>query len=248
MKITTVLSAVNYNDKYIRFVPLFIHQWKSIFPELNIVIVFIGNKIPSCLQPYKSNIVLFPEIEGITSAYVAQTIRLLYPAILGKEETTIITDIDMLPGRNIDYYTTKIKDIADDTFVSMRPLSVVGQNEIAMCYNIARTDIWASMFKVYSKEDIVQFLTKNWAGGNGLHGSYGWTQDQHILYRFVHTNSVKSIILNDLYMKRLDFVHHGYDKHKFISELQNPLYSDAHMYADACTWSWNDVCELVKHI
>ena len=248
MKITTVLTALNYNDKYIRFVPLFIRQWKLVFPEIKVVIVFIGNKIPLCLRNYKDNIVLFDEIEGLSSVYIAQTIRLLYPALLPVDETVLITDIDMLPGMNKDYYTTKIEHISNNVFVSMRPLSSVSANEIAMCYNVARTDIWAKIFNVHSKDDIVQFLIRHWSGGNGLHGSDGWTQDQHILYTFFHMNNVEAIILNDSYMKRLDFDQHRYDKQKFVEKIRDPTYSDVHLYADVCNWSWSDICELVKHI
>ena len=98
MKITTVLAALNDNPKYTRFVPGFVRTWRRLYPDFRVRIVFIGNTLPKELEPFREWIELFPEIPGVSTVYTAQTIRLLYPALLDPSEVTVITDIDMLPA------------------------------------------------------------------------------------------------------------------------------------------------------
>ena len=96
MKITTVLTAVNNNPKYTRFIPLFIFRWNVLYPGIRIKIIFIGNSIPRQYTKYSEYFELFPEIKAVNSVYIAQTIRLLYPALLGPNETVVITEIEAI--------------------------------------------------------------------------------------------------------------------------------------------------------
>lgn len=237
MKLTTVLTAVNNSPKYTRFIPVFIRTWKRLFPELKVRIVFIGDAIPPEFAEYSEHIICFPEIPSISSVYVAQTIRILYPAILPENEVTLITDIDMLPG-SCDYYTKKIANAHDDSFVVMRPKTCgVGPGELAICYNAASTNTWQSVFSVRSLDDVCAFLTKNYnTKTDGRHGGVGWCTDQYLLHDFAgkHPNTV---ILDDRMLRRLDFVHHRYNLDTFRRMLYSQSYSDAHLYADGCPWT-----------
>jgi hypothetical protein len=241
MKLTTVLTAVNNNPKYTRFIPVFIHQWKHLFPEMNIKIVFIG-EIPLEFQKYSEYIVSFPEIPNVSTVYIAQTIRILYPAILSDSETTLITDIDMLPG-NRRYYTDKLADIDGSKFVVMRPFSCVGPHEIAICYNAAHTSTWSSVFGIKTIDDIRKFLIENYSHVDGKHGGIGWNKDQLILY----TNVMKHphVITDELFFNRLDIYHHRYDIHRFKIYLETSSFSDAHMYADGCPWTLEQLTTLL---
>ena len=233
MKITTVLTAVNNNPKYTKFIPFFISQWKKLYPEIKIKIVFIGSELPSKLEQYKEYIDLFPEIPNISSVYIAQTIRLLYPALL-QDEVTVITDMDMVPG-NRTYFQ---QEIEEGSFTIFRPFECVGQGEIAICYNAAQTSVWRSMFSVNTVDDVRSFLIKKYRYSDGIHGGKGWTIDQLILFNFVaNWNGGKRNILGDSQFRRLDFFHHNYDKNTFLSMLNTEEYSDAHFYADKCPWS-----------
>ena len=233
MKATTVLTAVNNNPKYSRFIPIFIYQWKRLFPEMSIKIVFIG-EIPLELQKYSEYLVSFPEIVGISTVYVAQTIRILYPAILDPSETTLITDIDMLPG-NRKYYVDKIDAMDDSKFVVMRPLSCVGRSEIAICYNVARTATWGTLFGIKTVDDIRNFLITNYSIADGIHGGRGWNTDQLLLYKFAIRHPIS--IMDDSYLNRLDFPRHNYNILAFRELLRSGNFSDAHMYADKCPWT-----------
>jgi hypothetical protein len=236
MKLTTVLTAVNNSPKYTRFIPVFIRAWRRLFPELKVRIVFIGSEIPTEFAPYSEHIVCFPEIPGVSSVYTAQTIRLLYPAVLPENEVTIITDIDMLPGSR-PYYTEKLDGIHDDSFVVMRPKTCVGPGELAMCYNAASTKTWQDVFCIRSLDDIRSFLAKHYnAESDGIHGGIGWCTDQYLLHDFA-LRFPNTVMLDDRMIKRLDIAHHRYDMSTFVRMLNSRAYSDAHLYADGCPWT-----------
>lgn len=244
MKLTTVLTAVNNNEKYYKFIPLFVKQWKHLFPGINIIIVFIGLKIPACLIPYKPYIRLFETFDGISDVFIAQTIRLLYPAVLNLNEVTMITDIDMIPGNRVSYYIDKIKDVSEDSFVVFRPLSCVGPNEIAMCYNAAKTSVWSSVFGIKNIEDIHMFLKTNYKHTDGKHNGTGWNQDQLILYKYVSINK-NTVYLDDSYYNRLNPHQHNYDIDMFI-KMAKYDFSDVHMYADECPWTIFDILTITR--
>lgn len=244
MKLTTVLTAVNNNPKYTRFIPAFVAQWKHLYPDIKLCIVWVGSEIPPDLAEYSQHIVLFPELPDISTVYTAQMIRLLYPAVLDSTDITVITDMDMLPA-NTSYFTEKLLSAPDDAFVNMRPLSAVSQGQIAMCYTAAATSTWSRLFGIRTHNDIRAFLEANYnPRTDGVHGGTGWFQDQEILYQ--HTShDPKFVQLSDSGFRRLDFFHHRYDMQLFLSMLRSGQYSDAHFYADSCPW---DIQTIRSHL
>lgn len=184
MRFTDILTATDLNPNYYKIIPVFIKTWLHIFPEINIHIILIANEIIEELKPYEKYIKLFKPIEGINTALTAQYIRILYPSLLTETEGGImITDMDMLPmGRK--YYIKQIENITDDKFICYRPLSCVGPNEMVICYNIAHSNIWRDIFKVYCEQDIINILTDVNKNNfyEGKHGGKGWNLDQLHLY------------------------------------------------------------------
>lgn len=244
MKPTCVLTAVNANPKYTRFIPAFIAQWTRLYPDIKVRIVWIGSEIPEEFKPYSENIILFPELAEVSSVYSAQTIRILYPALMDPTDVTIITDMDMLPG-NTSYFTMKLEGVRDDAFVSMRPLSVVSPGQIAMCYTVASTSVWQRLFGIRSENDIRAFLVENYnPSTDGIHGGKGWYQDQELLYRHV-VHDPSFVQLDDSGFRRLDYFHHRYDMNQFLAMLRSGQYSDAHFYADACPWTLVETMNIV---
>ena len=153
MKLTNVLVATNMNPLYYKFIPIFIKAWNKLFPNVKVTILVVAQELIDELLPYKDNIVLFPPIENMDTGFIAQNIRLLYPALMDAEGGILITDMDILP-MNRSYYIQSIASLEDSKFITYRPLRVVGKGEIAICYNIATPAIWKDIFNIHSMEDI----------------------------------------------------------------------------------------------
>ena len=82
MKLEYVLTSCNLNPLYCDFIPIFIKAWKKLIPEIKIVIVLIAESIPEKFLNFSEYIKLFQPIENVSTAFVSQYIRILYPCIL----------------------------------------------------------------------------------------------------------------------------------------------------------------------
>ena len=185
MKLDCVLTATNDNPLYLDFVPVFVKAWRALFPEIDIKIVLVAESIPDILKEYSSNIILFPPIVGVSTAFTAQYIRSLYPGLLGCTGGVLITDMDMVP-MNRDYYVGHIGNITNEKFVVYRPVCLV-EKELCMCYNIAVPRIWSDIFGIKNVQDIRDHLVKEYSkvDYDGIHGGKGWQTDQKCLYEYV---------------------------------------------------------------
>lgn len=252
MILNHVLTAVDNNPKYTKFIPLFVEQWLRLDPSLTITIVYIGSSIP-CSIPHKyhRHIRCFMPISGVHSAYIAQVIRILYPSLLEKNDTIMITDIDMIPGKS-SYFQTSIQTQPDNAFVSLRPLSVVSNGQIAMCYVVAKGSTWQSIFQINSERDVESFINAHYNHlYDGNHGGKGWYSDQCILFDFVmkwRGGGGHFIELTDSGSRfsRLDYYRHNYDKQQFATLLNTTPFSDCHLYSHMCEWSDMDINDILK--
>jgi len=185
MKLDCVISACNMNPLYSDFIPLFIRAWQALYPTVDVKVILISEKIPDALRPYDNHIILFEPIPNISTAFISQYIRLLYPCIMDYKNGVLITDIDMLP-MNSWYYTENIRQFSDDQFVYLRS-ACFEHNEIAMCYNVASPRTWTYIFGISSLDDIRNRLEE--VSRNNLylegHGNVGWNTDQKDLFRIV---------------------------------------------------------------
>jgi hypothetical protein len=222
MKLGTVLTATDTNPLYCEFIPIFIKAWKTLFPEVDVIVVLISNELPDSLIDYSENIRLVTPISGIHTAFHAQCIRLLYPQYIERSEGVLITDMDMLP-MNRFYYENPIKHLSDDTFVAYR--DVLLPSEIPMCYNIAIPSTWK---KVFEDESIEKWYTRGNYDGN--HGGSGWNIDQLVLIEFFNRYSGKKIILNDNITKynRLDRYGFNFNDKTLFGKIQSGIFSDYH--------------------
>ena len=82
MLLDTVLTAVNDNPLYIGFIPYFIKMWKLLYPKVDVKIIVVAERIPENLEEYNSHLILFKPIQGVSTAFTSQYIRLLYPCLL----------------------------------------------------------------------------------------------------------------------------------------------------------------------
>ena len=239
MLLTDVVVATDMNPTYYQFIPPFIKAWKTLFPNINIHIILIADEIIPELLPYKEHIKLFPPIEGIETSFIAQNMRLFYPALLTEAEGGIlITDMDILP-MNTSYYADPIKNIEDDKFVCYRQLECVGPDEMVMCYNIAHHETWKSVFETSSEDDVrekikaIYGIQKYKGKDAGIHYKPFWITDQLHLYEKTQDWNKRTqnlVILNDrmTLFKRLDRAHRPTNA-QIIHVVKNKLYTDFHV-------------------
>jgi len=236
MKLDCVLTAVNENNLYIDFIPFFIKIWNKLYPEVDIKIILIANEIPDDFTEYKSNIILFKPIENVSTSFISQYVRLLYPAILKYKNGVMITDIDMVPMNKV-YYIENISSITNDKFIYFRENVCLNARQIAMCYNIALPEIWSDIFNIDSIEDIKERLKRVYNTINYIegHGKFGWSKDQVDLYKHVMEWNIKTG--NFICLKEKDTKFHRLDRDTFDinnqtirDNISNGKYTDYHCF------------------
>lgn len=236
MKLDCVLTAVNENPLYIDFIPLFIKYWNKLYPQVDIKIIFIANKIPDNIISYSNNIILFEPLKNISTSFISQYIRILYPSILNYDNGVLISDIDMMP-MNRTYYTENIKLFEEDKFIYYRDAVCFNFKQIAMCYNVANPKIWSDIFKINTLNDIKKRLIDinnsiNYIDG---HGNQGWSTDQLDLYKYVMewnktTNNLICLKENNTKFCRLDRHRFLLNNETIINNIKNGVYTDYHCY------------------
>ncbi len=127
------------------------------------------------------DVIRFKPIEGLSTVFQAQIIRLLLP-VLFPDEVCIVSDIDQVPC-NRAYFCDLIAPYEDDRFIVYREVhSRHVDNEIPMCYVAAKGSVFAEIFGVRTMEDIRKKI-EEWGKGEFL--KYNWITDQRILYDYV---------------------------------------------------------------
>ena len=158
MKLDCVLTAVNNNPIYIDFIPLFIKTWNKLYPSVDIKIILIHSEIPENIKKYEKNIILFKPLPNVSTSFISQYIRLLYPALLNYENGIMLTDIDILP-MNRTYFTKNIKHIPNNKFICMRS-GLLSEKQISICYCVSNNKTWGNIFQIKTLEDIKTRLIK----------------------------------------------------------------------------------------
>ena len=182
LRLTHALVASDLNPLYLDFWPLVRRAWSEV-TGLEAVLVLIArtDDVPEHLQGDPA-VVVFEPLPGVHTAFQAQCIRLLYPALV-EGDGVITSDADMVP-MNRRYFWRPVSRIADDHFVSYRDVYLASR-EITMCYNAAAPRTWGAVFGVSTADDVRDMLA-TWAEAveyAGHHGGAGWLTDQQLLYR-----------------------------------------------------------------
>ena len=254
MKLAHVVSAVNNNPKYLKLLPLFIESWKHFFPEIKITVIYVtdGDELlPAKYMKYIEHIFHYKAPKGLNSVYVAQVVRLLWPALLDEAGGVMPTDIDLIP--TCRHYFEGIYD--DCAMICYRNVDMAMLwRHINICYNQMTSATWKEMFDIHSVPDIDEFLVNHYPQKfTGRHGSdaEGWYTDQGIFFARAEAwkkkgNIIKMLADSDLKFKRIDPSDHNYDIKKFIELIASKKYTDAHIYANECPWNVNDIDTICK--
>jgi hypothetical protein len=202
MKIDLVLTAGNLSPHYTPLFPYIHKVWKHRF-NLPCYMILISNHIPEYLNEYKDYIILWKPNTDMSDIYVAQVIRILYPALFDNKNV-LITDLDIIPVSK-DYFTKTIENYDENKFISYTD-RYIDRNMLAVCYNVANSKIWKSLFNINNANDIEKLLLK-WYNKQytGRKNCPGWFTDQQKLYQI--TKNFKDLIIfkdKDINFKRSD--------------------------------------------
>ena len=222
MKLDCVLTAVNELPKYLGFVPIFIKFWNTLYPNVDVKIILIAEKIPDNLLEYENNLIIFKPLPNIKTSFTSQFIRNLYPCLLDYENGVMITDIDNLP-LNKTFFTDNIKNIPNDKWVNLRDWK--RGNMICMMWQVATPSTWKQVFDIHSVEDIKETIKSV-----GLQRQDNWYTDQIYLYKSVmdwnkKTGNYICLKDSDTKFKRLNRRLFNQSIKEFIKK---GLYSDFH--------------------
>ena len=192
MKIDVVLVSSNDNKEYYRFYPYIKPIWEKVL-QCKCILIYIGTVLPNELEKYRDDIIMFEPIENLHSAFIAQNIRLLYPALLDKYENGILVgDVDSIP-LNRKYFVNQVEDIPDNYFINYSHdpnMYIVNEYNLSFC--LTNSKVWKEIFNINDTESIKERLIE-W---NRLNGKYifdekfrskcvGFHFDQQILYKYI---------------------------------------------------------------
>lgn len=234
MKLDYVVLSVNNDPSYYMLFPMVKPMWEKY--GIKCLLVFIGSVLPAELEAFKEDIILFDEIDGVSSVFLAQTVRLLFPATLKTSNAVMISDVDTM-AINVKYFVDTIQPFDDLKFINLGHIPEhVPQNEYYMAYNVATPAIWSQVFGVVTMNDIRTKL-KEWFVKIGRYHfdkryrskCIGFHTDQINLYRHVNdwnkqTGNLVVILKNFERIAKKD------DCRTFPNKFQTTDFVDYHMF------------------
>jgi hypothetical protein len=225
VKIDKVILASNDNLDYLEFWPVVSQAWKKINIE---PVLFYTGADKSIIKKGAGEVICCEDI-GIDSAFHAQNIRLLAPALF-PDDTCIISDIDNMP-LNYNFFHGNVKPYSDDKFIIFRP-DVCGNDQISIMWNVAKGEVWREIFNVKSWQEINTTL-KSWFPNNYKVLGSGWFTDQIILRKYVDAWSKQDNVVKLHDMRtgfyRLDRLENSFNHTTNFAENMKNRYSDFHM-------------------
>lgn len=183
LRLGRVLVACDLNHDYLDFWPSARRAWREIVGvEPLLVLVADEAEVPPELAGDEL-VVRFDPLHGVHSAFQAQCIRLLYPALVETQEAVLISDIDLYPLRP-GYFRRPLEHLDRHVFVSYRD-ERLWRGEVDMNFNAAVPATWGELFDVADLGD-VRLRLRTWADQvtyDGRRGWEGWYTDQQTLYQ-----------------------------------------------------------------
>jgi hypothetical protein len=183
LALSHAVVASDLNPRYLDAWPLARRAWREIAKlDPRLILVADPADVPAALSADPA-VRVFEPVPGLHTAYQAQCIRLLFPALLAEADGVVVSDVDMIP-LTASYFRRPLSRIKADHFVAYRDF-VLHLREIPICYNAALPATWGTIFGVHELGDVRARLSE-WAEGvryAGTHDGEGWTTDQLVLYR-----------------------------------------------------------------
>jgi hypothetical protein len=206
MYISTVLVSSNLNPDYYKNFPIINKLFYKNGVRCFLILVTYDNFVPNELKDFIDDIIIYnvdKQMGDSYPVYIAQNIRLLYPAIMCVEGAIMISDVDM-HVLDMSYFQEKVENLSDDYFVNLGLLpDRLPANEYYMCYNIATNKTWGDIFKINSLADIKIRLESWWKNLDYHVDTHyrskcrGFHHDQSQLYSYLLSYTNKLIINKD---------------------------------------------------
>jgi len=235
MKISYCLFSCNDNPKYYSFFPYIKKIWEKKL-GVKCILIYIGDILPDLLKKYQNDIIIFEPIENMNTAYIAQNIRLLYPALIKCDDGVIIADIDIIPLSN-KYFIQQISSYTNDLFINYTYETKCDDiKEYYICYNVALPATWSKIFNINSIEDIKKTLIL-WYRDLNYHYDdkyrskcIGFHNDQLMLYKYINDYPNNFIILIPRKISRLEInLKNKINVKKILEEINNDIWYDFHI-------------------
>lgn len=159
MKLDLCIVACDLNDDYTQFFNIVKYCWKH-YVGIDTKFILISSFIPTELESFRDDIILFHPINDIPTAFQAQCIRMLYPALLKQyKNSIIISDMDLIP-LNKSFYVDSIESINENNFVVYR--NVISEYlQYPICFCAANPNTWGEIFSIKSINDVFISI-ENW--------------------------------------------------------------------------------------
>lgn len=177
-----MLVASDLAPRYLDCWPLARRAWREIC-GLEAVLVLVA---PACdIPPELARDPAVRSVEpipGLHTAFQAQCIRLLAPALVETDEGVLIADVDIVP-LSARWFLEPASRVSRRQFLSYRDV-LLAAGEIPICYNAAAPEVWADVFGVRDADDLSARL-RRWGEQTayaGTRGGDGWTTDQVLLH------------------------------------------------------------------
>jgi hypothetical protein len=220
MIITKVILVCNDNPLYYQFANDIYDVWLKHIQIQPHLFIIAKDKTTINLDFGDRTVQFIEPIPNIPTAFQSQVIRLLLPCLF-KDDTLIITDIDMLPLKK-KIFKKQIAYINDDIFLKYF-------HNFQMCYNCAKGKIWSEIFNVNSINDIKHKIIEWFKEYKGIH-----TTDQIVLQKYLNNYKGRiltftSYIPNNTSIQRLS----TYSDKSIVNKIElNELkkYLDFHMH------------------
>lgn len=234
MKLNKCVVACDLNPNYLDYYNLVQDMWKLVV-DIDTVLILVTelDVVPDQLKPWKSNIILFKPLLGIPTAFQAQCVRLLYPCLFKEDEVVIVSDMDIIPLSS-SYFKDTIKNEDDNKFIVLRNV-IEEYKQYPICYCIASTTTWKSIFKIESMDDIYKTLKMWYIDDYEISSPYsrGWAQDQLMLYeyssKYINLKTFRDDETNFSRLDRGDIVNIMNTKDKVIDDIKKGVYCDFHL-------------------
>lgn len=157
MQINTILATATLNQ-YAECVPHFMRAWSQAFPEAEVRVVLVANKLPQAFEAFRDRIHLIPLGQlppTVSREDAARRLRYVFPPLYhalsprvkaGLTDTILVSNITQLPV-NPAPFAAAAALYPDDTFLQMLDAEAPESPEpFPPRYTIATTDTWRRLY------------------------------------------------------------------------------------------------------